>query len=48
VTDSPKPLDGGPEFESLLGKLAQVPKREVDQRLRRAKKRKAKRRKPKQ
>jgi hypothetical protein len=49
MNDEPaKPLDGGKEFRDLLGKLSQVPKKELDSRIRREKKAKAKRKKPKQ
>ena len=52
MTDSPKPLDGGDAFRDLLGKLAQVPKKEADRRAALEKKkrdeRKRQKRKPKQ
>ncbi len=45
----PKILDGGKEFDSLLRKLAQVPKEEADRKTRATKKARAKRKKkPKQ
>jgi hypothetical protein len=40
-----KELSGGPAFDSLMGKLIQVPKRELDRRLAKRKQRKARRKK---
>ena len=40
-----KKPEGHAEFQSLLGKLAKVPKRELDAEVRKAKKRAAKRKK---
>jgi hypothetical protein len=42
-----KELDGGKAFRDLLGKLAQVPKKEADRRAALERKRKAQKRKPK-
>lgn len=42
----PKPVDNGPEFQSLLRKLVQVPKEELEKELK-AEKRRNRRRKKK-
>ena len=41
----PKKVEGGKEFDALMGKLVQVPKRELDRAEKRYQKKKAKRRK---
>ena len=46
MDDSPKKLQGGAAFDSLLGKLAKVPKKEVERKERALKKSRAKKRKP--
>jgi len=45
--DDSKPLDGGKAFQDFLGKLVQVPKKELDRRIK-AERRAKKQRKPKQ
>lgn len=41
----PKPVDNGPEFQSLLRKLVQVPKAELERELKAEKRRKRRRKK---
>lgn len=41
----PKKLEGGKAFDELMGKLVQVPKKELDQAAKRDRKKKAKRKK---
>lgn len=44
MDDSPKKLQGGAAFDSLLGKLVKVPKKEVERKERALKKSRAKKR----
>lgn len=41
----PKPVDNGPEFRSLLGKLVRVPKDELERELKAERRRKRRRKK---
>jgi hypothetical protein len=45
MTRKPKPVDNGPAFRSLLGKLVRVPKAELEAELKAEKRRKRRRKK---
>lgn len=45
MSRKPKPIDNGPEFQSLLRKLVQVPKAELEKELKAERRRKRRRKK---